>query len=238
MEQPRAYTIDAGRILKRVERIKCAAGTRGDRPSTQAVRFFKNQMFCVDGYRMAVSQNAELTVEKPFFIPVQAFRHWGTFFPAGAAELAVDRRYARITMEGLSLWSRLSEWDELTPERAFPTSCREQFTVSPKTFEKELGYLSQFVKAPAQEAIRFSGGALSVKTPRGEFAAQIALNGTSELEFGFHIRYMLEAMHSLNDYGQITIETSSQLAPIVLRADEENYALILPMRLKETQAAA
>lgn len=238
VEEEQRYRIHPAELGWRVNRVSYATDVRSDRPAAKGVRFMGDTLFCLDGYRMAVSRNKDLSVNRPFVLPADIFKHWHTFFPMGMGELTVGKHLASITMPGLELRCRLILPDEFTPEKVMPTTYTDRFILSPKVFGKELAYLSEFVKNPFKEPIRFRDGMLSVNTDAGIFTAEIPIEGRSEVEFGFHVRYMQEAMISLQNYDRITVEVSSPIGPIVLRGDEESYALVLPIRLREKNVAA
>lgn len=70
-------------------------------------------------------------------------------------------------------------------------------------------------------------------TANGEYAGSIQVEGSAEVIYGFHGRYMLEAMKQFADQERITVEVSQPTAPIVLRAGDGRKTLILPLRVRQ-----
>ena len=68
-----AYTANAAQLLACIGRIKYAAQRRSDsRPVMSGVRFYRQQLYCVDGQRLAVCANDAMTVDKTFVVPADA----------------------------------------------------------------------------------------------------------------------------------------------------------------------
>jgi len=232
------YTVDAAKLFKRVSSISYAADEKSDRAAMRGVRFLKDQMFCLNGYRMAVSVDPSFCPAEPFVLPVQAFKYWETLFPKGPVTLDIEKKYARFTGGNVKQYIRLLEPDWIVPKNVVPTSCRERYLVSPKTFSKELTYLSEFIQNPDRQPAAFTRGKVSVESNAGAFTTEVGFGCDSELEISFNVRYLLDAAKHFEQYKHITIELSSPYTPMVLRADENNYAMVLTTRPKKNQQAA
>ena len=66
------YPVNAERLLERFKRIKYAVSQNDTRPDLCCIEFLDSRIVALDGYRLALSSDPELTVEKPFFIPPEA----------------------------------------------------------------------------------------------------------------------------------------------------------------------
>lgn len=239
VEVVQTYHADSGMLLERVAAVSYAANTHSEsRPAMAAVSFLGREIYCVDGYRMAVVNNDQMETEKPILIPVWMFKSWRALFPTGEVTLSVGKRYLQVTQGDACALFRLMEGETLRPQNVFPTSCRERYQVSPKEYARELAYLSGFVTQPIHQPVAFHGGRLSVMTGNGAYSAKISVEGTAEIVYGFQVGYMLEAMKAFEDQAYVTVEVSHPNGPIVLRADDGRKTLILPTRLKETAKQA
>ncbi len=238
VEPVSSYTADAEKLLGRVASVRYAADEKSERPAVKGVRFLENQVYCVDGYRMAVSVDPALCAQEPFVLPVKTFRHWAALFPSGTLTLDIGKKYARISGGGVTQVVRLLEPDGLIPQNAIPSSCRERYLVSPKNFSKELAYLSEFIKTPARQPVAFTRGRLYVESGAGTFATEVGFGCDCQTDICFNVRHLLEAVKNLEQYENISLELSSPYAPMVLRADDCNYAIVLPMRPGKYQRAA
>ncbi len=234
VEPTQIYHADSGVLLNKVNAISYAAAEKSEsRPVSCGVSFLKKEIYCVDGYRMAVVNNDQLEAAEPFTVPVRMFKSWRALFPAGQVTLDVDKRFLRVTGSGVTALFRLLEGQNLCPQNVFPTSCKERYRVDPKEYAHELNYLNSFVTLPRQQPVKFHGGRLSVMTPNGAYSGKINVEGAAEIEYGFQAGYMLEAMKSFADRERVTIEVSHPKGPIVLQAGDGRRTLVLPMRLRE-----
>ncbi len=233
------YHADSGELLEKVGAVSYAASIHAEsRPVMSAVSFLGREIYCVDGYRMAVVDNDQMEAAKPFLVPVWMFKGWRALFPAGVITLSVGKRYLQVTQNGVTALFRLLEGESLRPQNVFPTSCRERYRVSPKEYARELTYLSSFVTQPVHQPVAFRAGRLSVMTANGEYSGKINVEGTAEIVYGFQVHYMLEAMKSFGDQERVIVEVSHPNGPIVLRADDGRKTLVLPMHLKEAAKQA
>ncbi len=238
VEPVSSYTADAEKLLGRIASVRYAADEKSERSAVRGVRFLEDQVFCVDGYRMAVSVDPALCAQEPFVLPVKTFKHWAALFSSGTLTLDIGKKYVRISGGGVTQVVRLLEQDGLIPKNVVPSSHRERYLVSPKNFGKELSYLSEFIKTPARQPVAFTRGRLYVESNAGAFSTEVGFGCESQTDICFNVRHLLEAVKNLEQYESISLELSSPYAPMVLRADEFNYAIVLPMRPGKYHQAA
>jgi len=238
VEPIHSYTADAEKLLERVTSVRYAADEKSERAAVRGVRFLENQVYCVDGYRMAVSIDPELCAEEPFVLPVKTFKHWAALFPSGTLALAIGKKFVRITGGSVTQVMHLLTPDGLIPQNVVPTCCRERYLVSPKYFSKEVSYLSEFIKIPERQPVAFTRGKLYVESGAGTFTADVGFGCDCQTDICFNVRHLLEAVKHFEQYENISLELSSPYAPMVLRADEYNYSIVLPMRPGKYKQAA
>lgn len=134
-----AYTANAAQLLACIGRIKYAAQRRSDsRPVMSGVRFYRQQLYCVDGQRLAVCANDAMTVDKTFVVPADAMWILKAFGDQNVS-VQVGARYVRFVADGLCAYvRRLETCDTLTTEVAIPRSERESYVVDRKEFLQRL----------------------------------------------------------------------------------------------------
>lgn len=102
----RAYTANAAQLLTCIGRIKYAAQRRSDsRPVMSGVRFYRQQLYCVDGQRLAVCANDAMTVDKTFVVPADAMWILKAFGDQNVS-VQVGTRYVRFAADGLCAYAR------------------------------------------------------------------------------------------------------------------------------------
>lgn len=101
-----AYTANAAQLLACIGRIKYAAQRRSDsRPVMSGVRFYRQQLYCVDGQRLAVCANDAMTVDKTFVVPADAMWILKAFGDQNVS-IQVGVRYVRFAADGLCAYVR------------------------------------------------------------------------------------------------------------------------------------
>ena len=104
-----AYTANAALLLASIGRIKYAAQRRSDsRPVMSGVRFYRQQLYCVDGQRLAVCANDAMTVDKTFVVPADAMWILKAFGDQNVS-VQVGARYVRFAADGLCAYVRRLE---------------------------------------------------------------------------------------------------------------------------------
>ena len=106
-------------------------------------------------------------------------------------------------------------------------------------FIKELNYLKECASGTSKPYVRFSGESLSMSAPNGKFRTSIPVSGRGDLTLGFDLRYMLDALKQFKDEPEVTVKLSGVFSPIVIEAENRgDFALVLPVRIKEEELAA
>ena len=62
----RHYPVNPKRLLERFKRVKYAVSSNDARPNQCCIEFLKDKIIAVDGYRLAMSTDPAVNVEKPF----------------------------------------------------------------------------------------------------------------------------------------------------------------------------
>lgn len=86
--------------------------------------------------------------------------------------------------------------------------------------------------------VRFAGEQLSIAASGGAFETGIEVRGRGDMVLGFDLYHMLDALKQFKGEAEVCIHLSSPHAPIVIdAAGRSDFALVVPVRLKEEMAA-
>ena len=234
------YSINAAKLLKRVERV-CYAAPKPDantRPSTQGVQFVGHHVFALDGQRLACDTDSDFEFPKPFMANGASLSHLKLF---GDQEVKITHWKSRIQITDestiLDLHMPCSDFYHLAS--AIPKTANESFMVSPSDFLRELKYLKQFVSKERHPYVRFSGSELVMPAAAGKYRTNVAVTGEHSITFAFDLHKMIDAMLQFKDEPAVQVKVNSPVAPIVISAERRSdFALICPVRLTERLLAA
>ena len=123
-EPEQHYTANAEQLFERVKMIRYATIVVDHKPVLSGIRFEGNRLWCLDGQRMAISEDNALTVEKPFVIPASALYHL-KLFDSGEVTLSIGKKHAVFASDTLRLTCRMLEGDPLKIENAMPRDFKE-----------------------------------------------------------------------------------------------------------------
>ena len=72
----------------------------------------------------------------------------------------------------------------------------------------------------------------------GRYSTQVQIDGTSKIDFGFELRYMIDAFRQFQGESQVKMKVINPVAPIVLETEgRSDFAMVLPVRMKQAAAA-
>lgn len=227
------YNVDTDTLSKRFERIKYALSTDTSRPCYCCVKFFDNRIGAVDGYRLALNRDESLCVDEPFYISPGALKLL-SIFDGKSCRLLVGKNRAVFDSGDVRLITRLPEGKGLDFDAAIPKDCGEVHTVDIPDFVGSLRYLSEFIRNPDKDPICFDSGYLSLKNVRGKYISKLKMDDVPQTVIGFKVHYMLDGLKQFQSkkLNSVSMQMSTPSAPIVLK-DQDDFALILPFRLKK-----
>ena len=239
-EQTRhTYTVNAARLLERVEHVKYALRKPDDKLEAQRthVQFDGNKVFAVDGYRLAWDVDEGLAVRQPFMVLPEALKYLKMF---GNQEVtaSVGEWYLQVTDGTTVLQTRTGGSLVFNVDGAVPKEFSEEFYVFPKDFLQELDYLKKLAHNAGNVNVHFSNGKLSMMAAGGHYSTQVRIDGTSKIDFGFDLRYMIDALRQFRGEPQVKLKVINPVAPIILEAEgRSDFAMVLPVRMKQAAAA-
>lgn len=234
-----SYTVNAARLLERVEHVKYAVRKPDGKLDAQRthVQFSGNKVFGVDGYRLAWDVDDSLAVRQPFMVLPDALEYLKMF---GEQEVAVSmgERYLRITDGTTAIQTNDEGPLVFNVDGAVPKNFSEEFYISPKDFLRELDYLKKLAHNAGNVNVYFSSGRLSMTAAGGNYSTQVQMDGESNINFGFELRYMIDALRQFRGETQVKIKVNSSVEPVVLEAEGRgDFAMVLPVRYKIAAAA-
>lgn len=241
-EPMHSFTANAARLYARVERVRYAAAFPSPddtRPSRSKVQFSGSHVYAVDGYRMAWDTDSELEVPVPFMAAPDALEHL-KLFGDQTVSVRLGERFGEVTDGVTSLLFRLREGELFRLDSALTDKFQAEFQVSPKEFLAELKYLKQSLRGNRAHLVRFSGGSLLAESMGERYATKISATGCEDVEFGFSLDYMTDAMEQFKKEPSVAMKVSAgSLGPIIIEAQGRgDRALVMPARLGEASRAA
>lgn len=240
LESMYSFTVNAARLLERVNRIKYATlkTASGADTRTTSVQFSGDRIFCLDGLRAAWSTDETVYAPKPFLVAAAPLEHM-KFFGGQEVSIGLDQRYVDIT-DGIShLVLRRVEAVLYDLDSAIPEHFREEISFCPDEFLTELTCLKELIPNARKPYIRFCGGNLLMQTDTCRYQTRIQMDGHSEIAIGFNISYLMDTLRQFKGEPCVRMRLASPISPVILEAEgRSDHALLLPVRLKVPMAAA
>lgn len=238
-QERHTYTVNAARLLERVEHVKYMLEKPDFTAKAQRthVQFGGNKVFALDGYRMAWDVDDSLSVHQPFMALPEALEYL-KFFGDHEVTASMGERYLRITDGAITIQTRIEGPFVFNVDGAVPRKFLEEFYICPKDFLRELDYLKKLAHNTGKADVAFSNGKLSLTAAGGNYSTQIQIEGKSTVNFGFELRYMIDALRQFRGESRVKMKVNSPVAPIILEADDRgDFAMVLPVRMKAAAAA-
>lgn len=227
------YTVNAARLLERVERVKYALKKPDDRLEAQRtyVQFSGNKVFALDGYRLAWDVDDSLPVEQPFMVMPDALGYLKYF---GNQEIMVSMgvNYLQMTDGTMTIQTRIEGPLVFDMDSAVPQKFQEEFYVHPKEFLQELDYLKKLSRGTDKAYVHFSSGQLIMRVSSGCYRTKIQLDRASSIDFKFELHYMIDALRQFRGEPWVKMKLNSPVAPVILEAEgRRDFAMVLPARV-------
>ncbi len=236
----RSFTANAERLLERVEHVKYSLKKPDfqTRASQSHVQFSANDIYALDGYRMAWDNDPALRFPMPFMVLPEALEYL-RFFGNKEVSLAFRSQYLQITDGSFTIESHFEMMGMFNLDSAIPGEPLETFFVSPREFLRELDYLKRFIPVIGKPYVYFSSGKLSMLVAGENYSTAVSIDGESKINFGFELQYMIDALRQFGTEQRIKVKVISPVAPIILEADNRgDHAMVLPVRISEAVKAA
>ena len=157
----------------------------------------------------------------------------------GNVVVEASRKHILFDMGNCTLVSRLLEGDFLDWKRVVPTGCPIKLIASVSELAASVDRVGLIVSEKYKSPIRctFANQELQMRTSTtigsAEDKCSYAGDG-QELEIGFNVRYMADALRAIPSE-EVTLELTNGLSPIVLTPVDQKHDfayMILPVRIK------
>ena len=200
----------------------------------------------VDGFRLArrTFHPAESTQRQlSFVVPAAGLKEVEKILSDSEDDVAftLGGKHILFQIGGATLVCRLLEGEFLDWRRVVPTNCPIKLVAHVSDLASSVDRVGLIVSEKYKSPIRctFSNQVLNMRTATTIGAAEdrcaIAGDG-KELEIGFNVRYMADALRAVPSE-EVTLELTNGLSPIVLTPvdDKHDFAyMILPVRIKNS----
>ena len=239
VEGDKVFLANAETLLERIERVRYATmkPSTNTKPFNSCVQFKGQRIFSLDGFRMACDTQDGVTFPVPFLCYGSSLVYLKAF-GANDVTVQVGTRWVLFTDGEVSLCVRRQGVDTFDVDGAIPKLYQETVTVRTAEFIRELNYLKECASGFTKPYVRFAGDQLTLAVPGGKFRTSIQVSGRGGLSLGFDLRYMLDALKQFKDEPEVKVKLSGIFSPIVIEAEGRgDFALVLPVRLKEEMAA-
>ena len=197
----------------------------------------------VDGFRLArrTYHTEESTGRNlSFVVPAQGLKEVEKILQEGDEDVAftLGSKHILFQMGPATLICRLLEGDFLDWRRVVPTGCPIQLVANVAELTSSLERVGLIVSEKYKSPVRcvFSNQQLMLKTNTTIGAAEdrcsFAGDG-KELEIGFNVRYLCDALRAVPSE-EVTLELTNSLSPIVMTPVDEKYDfayMVLPVRI-------
>ena len=152
----------------------------------------------------------------------------------------LGERFAQVTDGVTALLFHLPEGVLFKLDSAIPDKFRAEFQVCPAEFLAELKYLKQSLRGNRAHVVRFRGGNLLSESMGERYATNISAAGCENVEFGFTLDYMTDALEPFRKEPSVTVKVSvGSFGPIIIEAKgRHDRALVMPVDLKKAGMAA
>ena len=200
----------------------------------------------VDGFRLARrTYHPEESTQRQlsFVVPAAGLKEVEKILSDSDEDAAftLGSKHILFQIGGATLVCRLLEGEFLDWRRVVPTNCPIKLVAHVSDLASSVDRVGLIVSEKYKSPIRctFSNQVLNMRTATTIGAAEdrcaIAGDG-KELEIGFNVRYMADALRAVPSE-EVTLELTNGLSPIVLTPvdDKQDFAyMILPVRIKNS----
>lgn len=239
VEANSSFSVNAPKLLERVQTVKYAneRSVSDTFSITYCIQFDGNQIYAMDGYRVAWDIDPTMEFPGKFLILTEHLEHLKMF--QNEVTFQIGDRYVQVTDGRTTLCLRLGDGEPFNLGAAIPVQYQEVFFVSPKDVLNALAYIKGFITKKIRPCIRLCDGILTIAELPQKCSTTLKLSGNNSMPIGFYIRFMEDAMKQFKHEPQVKVNISGRNTPIIVEAEgRSDHALVMPARLKENASAA
>jgi len=229
-----AYDYNINKLKKRYDLIKYARAKNNQtayRTILEGIHFNNNDMVTTDGYRLAINIDKDFNVKTPFTISHDVLQLLSSLFNDKIhIHMEINNKIIVFSDDYTVLKSKLLEGEYFKYENCIPNA-ESNVEINIKDFQENLKYLKTFIDAKHTAPIKWLNNKLSLCHAKGEYKTEVEIKGNFKSAIGFNCNYMLDGLSQFKDnIVKCTIIAPNSPIKIV---DDENIALILPIKLEE-----
>lgn len=228
------YVYNVKKLKNRFDKTNYAVSNIDAKPIFTGIHFNGCDMVGVDGYRLAVNKDDNLEVTTPFTVPTNAIKFSADIL-SGEINISVDKKYVKFSDGNNYVMSRLLDGEFLSYKQAIGNPDIEM-EINSKSFLEGLKYLKVFVTDKYKCPVRWQGDRISIANATGKYESKVDVKGEMDFEIGFNVDYMIDGIGQFES-DNITIKLANPTSPMLLTQFEDDLALVLPVRLKQEEAA-
>ena len=198
----------------------------------------------VDGFRLArrtFHTDAAAGRSMSFVVPAQGLKEVEKILTDSDEEVAfvLGQKHILYQIGNATLVCRLLEGDFLDWRRVVPTNCPIKLVANVADLSSSIDRVGLIVSEKYKSPVRCVFGSqivnLRTNTTIGAAEDQCSIAGDGkELEIGFNVRYLADALRAVPSE-EVVLELTNSLSPIVLTPvdDKQDYSyMVLPVRIK------
>lgn len=246
----RAIQIPQNELKKLISGTIFAVSENQARPIHTGVKFEVEpdsiSAIAVDGFRLARwTYHPEKTIEKTdsFVVPAQGLKEVEKILQDTDenAAFVLGEKHILYQISGATVVCRLLEGNFLDWRRVIPTDCPVKLATNVGDLSASIERVGLIVSEKYKSPVRcvFSNQELLLRTNTtigvAEDKCAIAGDG-KELEIGFNVRYLADALRVIPSE-EVMMELTNSLSPIVLTPTEDKYDfayMVLPVRITKS----
>ena len=198
----------------------------------------------VDGFRLARRtwrSETENSMRLNFVVPAPGLKEVEKILADSDDEVCftLGGRHILFNMGNASLICRLLEGDFLDWRKVVPTNCPVKLCANVSDLASSIERVGLIVSEKYKSPVRCTFGnqevQLRTNTTIGVAEDRCSIAGDGkDLEIGFNVRYLADALRAIPSE-EVILELTNSLSPIVLTPAEEKYDfayMVLPVRIK------
>jgi DNA polymerase-3 subunit beta len=222
------YSYSAKKLSDRYDLVKYAISKDETKPILTGVHFDKARMVALDGYRLAINSDEELRIQTPFTVPEAALKLSADILK-GTITITQSKQYISIEDADTTVISRLLDGEYIHYEQVFPKN-DIPIIMDRESLKSGLTYLKAFSTGKNKDKVIWVDHTLNMGDEYGKYAAAIEFDGQMPYEIGFNLHFMVDMLTQFKTDEINMVMGRSNISPAVIQ-DEQNYALLLPVRL-------
>jgi DNA polymerase-3 subunit beta len=228
----KTYNYNIKKLKERFDLIKYAISENESRPVLCGIHFMDNRMVACDTYRLALNRDENLTIDKPFTIPAEAFKYIIDIFN-GIIDIGMCDKHIQLIDQDTIFISKLLEGDYVSVDSVIPKSLKYNVKADIIDFKNAIQYLKTFINSKEKCPVAWQNNKVMIITANGEtYESDVNIDGKFDFQIGFNVDFMITALSQFKDNKEIEIGLNGNVSSFVL-SDGNNLALISPMRLSE-----